>query len=324
MIAAPSIALPACGLVKVFRRMYEAPRTAATCDVRLVIEDDSLPFDVTKPRPIKSTIWAHRIVLACGSEFFRTFFRSAAASPTSWDQTDDGVSTMRFPASSFTQASLEVVLRYIYYNCTTGIDFVTALYCMNTHVTNYFGLREYSGGASSTSSVAPPSFVSDLEKSCIAVLHTSLSSSISSSGALTPLAGDCLALIQSAYLYGDHSLFSKAAVFLDFGHLDVLMSAATRRRQQEEQTAKANRLRKLQARNERNAARDRRRMVAPSSPMERKVDDSDESELSDDESDEEEESALKHVGDADSQFRFIAAVIAEKARTLAQTKTRAQ
>jgi hypothetical protein len=289
LIATPSIALPACQLVRVWRKMYEQRSLGekSGCDVKLIIEDDSAPLAYSPdgtplPRPVRSTLWAHRIVLACGSEFFRTVFRSQQAAEerersrsgmggnggggngaaAQWDassSSSDGVTTLRFPASSFTTSSLEAVLRYIYTNSTSGIDFVTALYCMNTHVTNYFGLREYSHGTSSTTpgAIVPASFQSDLEKACIAVLHTSLAASVSSGSLPTPpgAGGDCLTLISSAYAYGDRSLFEKACYFLTYEHLDLLMQNANRKKQGEERERKAGKLARLREKNERNAAR---------------------------------------------------------------------
>ena len=267
LIAAPTIALPPCQLVKVMKKLYDAPRNERTCDVRLVIEDDTNPTE----RVVKHTLWAHRIILAWGSEFFRTYFRThhhdshSSHNPTSatsplkhgWDHSstevagESKVSTIYFPSSSFTPASLEAVLRYIYTNDTKGIDFVTALYCMNTHVTNYFGLRQYGNGATqtSTSQNSPSTFVSDLERSCIQILHQSLaiapvSPSSGSSSSIAPSSSpsiDCLALIQTAYSCGDldRSLFEKIVQFLDWSHLNEFMRMARRKKLQEETAAAA-------------------------------------------------------------------------------------
>jgi len=171
LVAAPSISLPPARLARDLRRLYHATRSEENCDMKIVIEeeeDGSEDEDQLQPadnatdqtstnvgstkhqrrkKRVKDVIWAHRIILAWGSTFFRAFLCSHAANHTtastastltsdegsplatsssspspSWDSSvtilpnGRSYSTVHFPAASWTRRGIEVVLKYIYYN----------------------------------------------------------------------------------------------------------------------------------------------------------------------------------------------------------------
>jgi len=268
LIASPSIALPAAGLLKAMKALYES-RSESSCDVKLVIEDDASDAfrspvaapaaGAIPPCKIVATLWAHKVVLAFGSDYFRTYFGagrgaqgSASGLLSGWARDssgagggtddDDGVTVLRFPSTSFTPASLQALLRFIYTGSTGGLDFATALHVLNAHPNAFFGLRQWPapvGGAPlglATTYTPPASFSCDLEKTCVNLLHAALNAGgaagsggggSSSNGMLAPSAVEVLHLIQSAYLHGapTRALFERGCSLLDWPQLNALMQA---------------------------------------------------------------------------------------------------
>jgi hypothetical protein len=264
LIASPALALPSAGLLRAMKALFDS-RSERSCDVKLLIEEDEkqvqeqdagsqrVPFP-PRERKVVATLWAHKIVLAWGSEYFRTYFgagRLAAGGDAGfngggWDrlrEEHDGVSVVRFPSSGFTAASLHAILRFIYTSdARSGMDFGTALHVLNAHPNAFFGLREYPASTSSASSglatnyTPPANFHCDLEKACVNLLHTALNAGnagapVASGGAsmslLAPSAVQVMQLIQSAYQYGPstRALFERGCALLDWPHLHAMMQA---------------------------------------------------------------------------------------------------
>jgi len=114
----PPIHPQACTLTAHFKRLYEH-RTPDTTDFRIIIEHDTLDH----------TIYVHKAVLACRSEYFRALFRC--------DMGEGKESCVRLDANQHNPESMEALIKYMYYG-DLKVDPNCSVYLSNC--TDFFGL----------------------------------------------------------------------------------------------------------------------------------------------------------------------------------------
>jgi hypothetical protein len=101
-------------LTNCFKTLYES-RSSETCDFIIQIENES--------------IYVHKCVLACRSEYFRALFRIGME--------EYDTSIMKCDSNQHNYESMEMLIKYLYYGNLT-LTHTSALYLY--HCTNFFGL----------------------------------------------------------------------------------------------------------------------------------------------------------------------------------------